>query len=337
MVDNAFTAGARKKLACTEAGISIRTYRRWTTKDALMIGDKRPEADRPEPKNKLTKAERESILEVCNSTEYASLPPSQIVPSLLDDGVYIASVSTFYRTLKQVGQLTHRGRSRVRKKVSKPTTYTASKANEVWSWDITYCHSTVRGQYYYLYMIEDIYSRKIVGYEVHESECGIKAGELLERTCWREKTGRNPLVLHSDNGAPMKAVTMKVKMEELGVTPSYNRPRVSNDNPFSESTFRTLKYRPDWPSHGFSDLSEVRDWVQGFVTWYNTEHKHSRIKFVTPSERHDGLDAEILKKRRTVLLAARANNPLRWSGDIQDCDAIGAVTLNPDKPMKEAA
>ena len=303
----------------------------------MTVGDRRVDADRPEPKNKLTDAERASVLAICNSKEYASLPPSQIVPALLDAGVYIASVSTFYRVLKQVGQLVHRGRSKVRKKVSKPTTYTANKANEVWSWDITYCHSKVRGQYYYLYMIEDIYSRKIVGYEVHENECGIKAGELLERTCWREKTGRNPLVLHSDNGAPMKAVTMKVKMEELGVTPSYNRPRVSNDNPYSESTFRTLKYRPDWPSHGFSDLSEVRDWVQGFVIWYNTEHKHSRIKFVTPSERHDGLDTDILNKRKIVLLDARAKKPLRWSAEVQDCNAIGAVTLNPDTPMEEAA
>lgn len=337
LINNAFMAGARKKLACDEVGLSLRTYRRWTSKDGLTLGDKRPIADKSEPKNKLSQAERESILDVCNSAKYASLPPSQIVPTLLDEGVYMASVSTFYRTLKQAGQLVHRGRSKTRKKVSKPTTYIASTANEVWSWDITYCHSKVRGQYYYLYMIEDIYSRKIVGYEVHDNECGTKAGELLERTTWREQIGRAPLVLHSDNGAPMKAVTMKVKMEELGVTPSYNRPRVSNDNPFSESTFRTLKYRPDWPSHGFNSLVEVRDWVQGFVDWYNNEHKHSRIKFVTPSERHDGLDAKILEKRKKVLLDARAINPLRWSGEIQDCNAIGVVTLNPDKPMKEAA
>ncbi len=137
--------------------------------------------------------------------------------------------------------------------------------------------------------------------------------------------------------APMKAVTMKVKMEELGFTPSYNRPRVSNDNPYSESTFRTLKHRPDWPSHGFNGLSEVRDWVQGFVTWYNTEHKHSRIKFVTPSERHDGLDTEILKRRKIVLLDTRAKSPLLWSGEVQNYTAIGPVTLNPDTPAKEAA
>jgi putative transposase len=337
IIDTAFKTGARKNRACSEIGLSLRTYRRWTTQDGLIVGDKRPEADKAEPKNKLTQAERASIINICNSDKYASLPPSQIVPSLLDEGEYFGSVSTFYRTLKQVGQLVHRGRSRVRKKVSRPTTYTASKANEVWSWDITYCHSKVRGQYFYLYMIEDIYSRKIVGYEVHENECGIKAGELLERTCWREKTGRSSLVLHSDNGAPMKAVTMKVKMEELGVTPSYNRPRVSNDNPYSESTFRTLKYRPNWPSHGFSNLSEVRDWVQGFVDWYNYEHKHSRIKFVTPSERHDGLDGDILEKRKAILLEAKTKNPLRWSGDVQNCDAIGEVTLNPEKPVKEAA
>jgi putative transposase len=168
-----------------EPRISLRTYHRWTVKDALTVGDKRVGADNPAPKKKLIQAERESILAVCNSVKYASLPPSQIVPSPLDEGVYIGSLSTFYRRLKQVDQLAHRGRSKVRKAVSKPTTYTASKANEVWSWDITYCHSKVRGQYYYLYMIKDIYSSKIVSYEVHKNECGIKAGELLERTCWR--------------------------------------------------------------------------------------------------------------------------------------------------------
>ena len=337
MINEAFIAGARKIKASQEAGLSLRTYRRWTKPSALLVGDKRPISTKSEPKNKLTQSERELILEVCNSAQYADLPPSQIVPTLLDNGVYIASVSSFYRTLKQAGQLTHRGRSKVRKKSTKPTTYTAKKANEVWSWDITYCHSTVRGQYYYLYMIEDIYSRKIVGYEVHENECGIKAGELLERTYWREKIGQEPLVLHSDNGAPMKAVTMKVKMEDLGITSSYNRPRVSNDNPFSESTFRTLKYRPNWPSDGFKSLEVVRDWVQDFVGWYNNSHKHSRIKFVTPSERHYGLDKEILEKRRLILLDARAKKPLRWSGNVQNCDAIGAVTLNPDTTIKEAA
>lgn len=298
------------------------------------MGDKRPHALKPEPKNKLTQAERDEILLVCNEQRFASLPPSQIVPTLLDEGTYIASTSTFYRTLKQAGQLKHRGNSKPKKGTVAPTTYVASKPNEVWSWDITYCASRVKGQYYYLYMIEDIFSRKIVGYEVHENECGTKASELLERTCWREKISRSSVVLHSDNGAPMKSVTMKAKMEELGVIPSYNRPRVSNDNPYSESTFRTLKYSSGWPSNGFNSLDEARDWVQNFVTWYNTEHKHSGIKFVTPNERHLGLDEEILEKRKEVLLAARAKNPHRWSGDVQNCEVVGVVTLNPEKEDK---
>lgn len=336
LIDEAYKNGARRAYACHEVGLSLRTYRRWVPAAGLQA-DKRPTAMRPVPQNKLTEEEREQIIAVCNEPQYASLPPSQIVPTLMDEGRYIASVSTYYRVLKQANQLHHRGRSRAPSKVNKPTTYTAEKSNEVWSWDITYCASKVKGQYFYLYMLEDIYSRKIVGYEVHEDERGDKAAALLQRTCWREHTVKKPLVLHSDNGAPMKSVTMKVKMEELGITPSYNRPRVSNDNPFSESTFRTLKYRPDWPSHGFNDLNEARNWVQKFVGWYNDEHKHSRIKFVTPSQRHQGLDGAILANRGKVLEAAKAKRPQRWSGEIQNLDQVGAVTLNPEKEVEEAA
>jgi transposase InsO family protein len=303
LVDEAFASSARKCNACIEAGLSLRTYRRWAPANKLQA-DKRPTAIRPAPKNKLTEAEREEILDVCNQPTYASLPPLQIVPTLLDKRRYIAYVSSYYRVLKQVNQLHHRRRSRAARNVSRPTTYTATKPNEVWSWDITFLGSRIKGQYYYLYMIEDIYSRKIVGYEVHENECGSKAAELLQRSCWSEHKTSRPLVLHSDNGAPMKAVTMKAKMEELRITPSYNRPRVSNDNPFSESTFRTLKYRPNWPSHGFNDLAEAQEWVQSFVDWYNNEHKHSRIKFVTPTQRHEGRDGMILAKRKELLEAA---------------------------------
>ena len=142
----------------------------------------------------------------------------------------------------------------------------------------------------------------------------------------------NNLVLHSDNGAPMKSQTMKAKLEELSVESSYNRPRVSNDNPYSESTFRTLKYRPDWPSSGFESLAEAQNWVQKFVDWYNEEHKHSKINFVTPSERHDGVDGKILAKRKRVLEAKKAERPDRWSKDIRNCEPAGVVMLNPDKP-----
>lgn len=336
MVHEACDSGARKANACEEAGISLRTYRRWVPTSGLK-SDLRPTATREVPRNKLSEAEREDIVTVCNEAPFASLPPSQIVPTLLDDGRYLGSVSTFYRVLKAENQLHHRGRSKPRGKSKKPTTYTATAANEVWSWDITYLATSVKGQYYYLYMLEDIYSRKIVGYEVHEDECGAKAAELLQRSCWREQIKDEPLVLHSDNGAPMKSITLKAKMEELGITPSYNRPRVSNDNPYSESTFRTLKYRPDWPSHGFKSLQEAREWVETFVNWYNNEHKHSRIKFVTPSQRHMGIDGDILAAREKVLKAAREAHPERWSGQVQNCDKAGPVTLNPEKELKQVA
>ena len=191
--------------------------------------------------------------------------------------------------------LHHRGKAKTRRANNKPTSHTATKANEVWSWDISYLPTTVIGLHYYLYMIEDIYSRKIVGWEVHTKETGEQAAELLERSIWLEKCRKQNLVLHSDNGAPMKSLTMQAKMHDLGVISSGTRPRVSNDNPYSESLFRTVKYCPRWPSEGFNSLDGARKWVKGFVYWYNNEHRHSRIKFVTPNQRHQGLDIEILE------------------------------------------
>ena len=312
----------------------MRTYRRWYQKGEVQ-SDKRPESTRPAPANKLTLDERNAIIDVCNQAEYRSLPPSQIVPTLLDKGIYYASESSFYRVLHECGQLNHRGRSQERTKRAKPTSYSASAANQVWSWDITYLASNVKGQFYYLYIFEDIYSRKIVGYEVHDKECGQLAAQLMQCSMMREQCFASSLVLHSDNGAPMKSLTMKAKLEELGVQSSYNRPRVSNDNPYSESTFRTLKYRADWPSSGFNNLAEARDWVQKFTDWYNTEHKHSKINFVTPNERHRAEDKQVLANRKRVLEAARQASPLRWSGNVRNCEPAGIVMLNPDKPEIE--
>lgn len=250
---------------------------------------------------------------------------------MLDKGIYLGSEASFYRLLKANGQLHHRGRSQAPKKKAKPTSLAAKGPNQVWSWDITYLASRVKGLFYYLYLFEDIYSRKIVGYEVHEQECGKLASELVQRCMLQEQCFNQPLVLHSDNGAPMKALTMKAKLEELGVLSSYSRPRVSNDNPFSEALFRTLKYRANWPSSGFNNLAESRDWVQQFVEWYNKEHKHSQINFVTPAQRHAGKDSEILSKRKVVLEAARSKHPNRWSGAVRNCESVGTVMLNPDK------
>jgi putative transposase len=318
-------------VACNEVGITLRTYRRWYCGGEIKA-DKRPDAVRPVPSNKLTEVEQAQIIEVCNMEKFASLPPSQIVPTLLDNGEYYGSESTFYRVLKARGQLHHRGRSLAPKIAALPTTYTATGPGQVFCWDITYLPSTVRGQFYYLYMLEDLFSRKIVGHEVYEEESGENAAKLLEQTLLREKCLHSGVVLHSDNGAPMKSQTMRMKAYELGVTTSYSRPRVSNDNPFAESLFRTCKYRPDWPSAGFKSLEEARQWVLKFTRWYNYEHKHSKLRFVTPHQRHTGQDKAILEKRQERLEVAKAANPGRWGNrDVRNCTPVGPTTLNPEK------
>lgn len=313
----------------------MRTYRRWL-KAGEVQADQRPLCPRSAPTHQLTEQEREAILQVCNQPEYAHLPPTQIVPRLLDQGIYHASESSFYRILKAAAQLNHRGRAQAPVKVYKPTSHTATQANQCWSWDITYLPTQTQGAYYYLYLFEDIFSRKIVGYEVYDVESGELAASLLQRSVLREQCLHQPLVLHSDNGAPMRSLTLRAKLEELGVVSSYSRPRVSNDNPFSEALFKTLKYVDKWPDKGFTSLAEARDWVQAFTQWYNHEHKHSKIQFVSPAERHAGLDADILANRRKVLEMAKQANPRRWSGHVRNCDPVASVTLNPDKSATQA-
>lgn len=334
LIEGAVRAGARKARACKEVGICVRTVQRWT-EGGEVKADRRPQAKRREPPNKLSPEERERMLEVANEPEFASLPPSQIVPKLADRGEYIASESSFYRVLHDAGQLNHRGRAQAPKKTKAPTTHEASGPNQVWSWDISWMPSRVRGLYWYLYLILDIYSRKIVGWEVHDCENGEMGAALLQRAVLSERCFRQPLVLHADNGSPMKSQTMRVKLEELGISPSYSRPRVSNDNAYSESLFRTLKYCPAWPSQGFATLLEARDWVLKFVDWYNNQHCHSALKFVTPAQRHDGREKALLGQRRRVYQAAKARHPERWSGATRDWEAIGTVTLNPERTEQE--
>lgn len=332
-INQAMESGARKHKACEVAKISIRTLQRWCS-DGAIVGDLRPSATRPVPKNKLSDAERRAVIDICSVEEFASSPPSQIVPRLADRGQYLASESTFYRILKADGLLHHRGRDKPKGSLRKPTSYTANAPNDVWSWDISYMASQVRGQFYYLYMIEDIYSRKIVGWEVNSEECGELAAVLLQRTALTEKYMGTDLVLHSDNGSPMKSLTMKAKMEDLGVLASRSRPGVSNDNPYIESLFRTVKYCPRWPSEGFKSLEDTRQWVQKFVQWYNHEHRHSRIKFVTPDQRHRGADKLILAKRQELYEIKRSQNPERWPGSIRNWKPIGPVKLNPENATK---
>ncbi|WP_420831644.1 IS3 family transposase [Bathymodiolus japonicus methanotrophic gill symbiont] len=334
-INEAIGQGARKGKACDIVGISIRTLQNWQVNGGVEA-DRRSDAIRSSPNNKLSEYEQLAILMTCNEDEYANLPPSQIVPILADKGIYIASESSFYRVLHKAEQVTHRGRAKERKNTSKPTSYIAEKANQVWTWDISYMPTPIVGQFYYLYMIEDIYSRKIVGAEVYEQESGEDAATLLERSLLKEKMMYNPLVLHSDNGAPMKSLTLRSKMYDLNLTSSYSRPRVSNDNPYSEALFRTVKYCPDWPGSGFDSLDEAREWVGNFVEWYNNEHRHSKIKFVTPAEQHEGKDKNILEMRDKLYLQKKKEKPSRWSGSTRNWDATGPVSLNPDRTDEAA-
>ncbi|HEN47669.1 MAG TPA: IS3 family transposase, partial [Mizugakiibacter sp.] len=290
LIDEAVLAGARCHKATEVLGISCRTLRRWRAAGDLTDG--RRGAPRTCP-HALSGEEKAQILDVCNSPEYKSLPPSQIVPRLADQGIYMASESSFYRILKARGQDNHRGRAQAPRTVSKPTAWSATAPNQVWSWDITYLPTAVCGQFYRLYMLMDIYSRMIVGWEVHREELSDHAAVLMEKACLRHGIAAGQLVLHADNGGPMKGATMLATLQRLGVVPSFSRPSVSNDNPYSESAFKTLKYVPSYPKQPFESLNQARDWVQHFVTWYNTEHRHSGIRFVTPQQRHQGQDYAI--------------------------------------------
>ena len=331
-VKQAVSAGARQSKACEILGISIRTLQRW--KNIIDLSDRRC-MPKKKPSNALSEFEIKLITQTANEPEYANLSPAKIVPALADTGVYIASESSFYRILKAVGQLTHRLKSKPIRNISKPKALVATKPNQIYSWDITYLHTSIKGMFYYLYLFMDIYSRKVVGWQVYKQELGTHAADLMTDICQNENISPNQVTLHSDNGGPMKGATMLATLQKLGVVPSFSRPSVSNDNPYSESLFRTLKYRPEYPNHAFADIQAARDWVRGFVNWYNTEHLHSSIKFVTPQQRHNGDDIEILAKRKVVYLAAKKRNSQRWSGEIRNWNHVNDVLLNPDKQITE--
>lgn len=329
LIDEAVRAGARLRNACEVIGISDRTFRRWRRSDTLSDGRKGAARCCP---HALSEAEKEQMIEVCNRPEFQSLPPSQIVPRLADKGVYLASESSFYRVLREYEQHHRRGHAQLPRNVAKPKALAASGPNRVWSWDITYLPTAVRGEFYRLYLIMDIYSRLIVGWEIHLHELAEHAADLVSKACLRQGIMRDQLVLHSDNGSPMKGATMLATLQKLGVMPSFSRPSVSDDNPYSESLFRTLKYTPAYPKKPFGHIDEARKWVQAFVTWYNTEHRHSGIQFVTPLQRHQGEDRAVLDERKSVYAAAKRENPVRWNGrETRNWKPTEIVWLNPDK------
>ena len=333
LVDEAVANGARQFRACEELEITTRTYQRWSNPETPNT-DQRPVAVRPTPRHKLSEEEKQEIIETVNQPEFASKPPSQIVPILADRGQYIASESSFYRVLHENSEQNHRGRAQ--KPESKPPAcLCATGRNQIWSWDITYLNGPIKGLYYYLYLMIDIFTRDIMGWEVWEEETSEHASQLIRKAVLRQgiQSGPTPLVLHSDNGSPMKGATMLATLYELGVTPSRSRPSVSNDNPYSESIFKTCKYRPEFPVKGFASLEDARKWCLHFVNWYRTEHRHSAIQFITPGQYHNGMAEEILEKRRNVYEDARARNPLRWKRHTRLWKLDNEVWLN--KPQND--
>ena len=330
----AHRAGARLRLACETAGIDRRTLQRWQSQRGEISPDRRPDAVRPTPAHALSEQEREALLQVANEPRFASVPPARIVPMLADEGVYLASESTFARVLREHGQAGHRGRAKAPRASRPPTTHIAVAPGQVWCWDMTYLPTQVVGRWFYLYLIMDLYSRKIVGWEINAADHADHAAQLVQRTALSEGIAARSTrpVLHGDNGATLKATTVLAMLQWLGVKPSYSRPRVSDDNAYAEALFRTAKYRPEYPAAGFADLEQARAWASRFVHWYNVEHRHSGIRYVTPAQRHAGDDGAVLSARHDLYRQARADNPARWSGNTRNWSPIDVVALNPERP-----
>ncbi len=323
LIDEACRSGSRKRPACELLGLSVRTVQRWQRQGLI---DQR-KGSRACPANALNEDERDQIEKILVSKEYSDLSPNQIVPRLADQGVYLASESTMYRLLRQQELDRHREASKPATH-SHPKTLIATGPNQVWSWDISYLPTSVRGIFFYLYLVLDIYSRKIVAWQIHDCEHTDHASDLMIQACIDEQVCVDQITLHSDNGSPMKGATMLATLQALGIMPSFSRPSVSNDNAYSESLFKTLKYRPEYPDLPFMNIVEARKWVAGFIDWYNYEHLHSAIRFVTPNDRHLGNDQKILEGRARVYAQARQKHPERWSGDLRDWSIIEQVELN---------
>lgn len=327
LIDEAVANGARREKAAGVLGLSDRAIARWRAEGG---GNDRRRGPNTCPSHKLSAEERARVLEAANSPEFRNLSPRQIVPRLADRNVYIASESTFYRVLQEEGQLAHRQHARPARR-HRPKEHVARGPNEVWSWDITYLRGPVRGAFFYLYLIVDIWSRKIVGWSLRHEESSVYARELVQQTIEGECADPKKLALHSDNGGPMKGSTLLVTLQRLGVVASFSRPGVSDDNPFSEALFRTMKYRPGFPRKPFESFVAALKWVEDFVRWYNDEHLHSAIRYVTPSDRHNRKDRPLLAKRHEVYTKACRRTPRRWTGETRNWSPVDAVYLNPIK------
>ena len=293
------------KQACALLGASRATrYRR------LQPPKAGPPVPRPAPSNALSEAERQHILGVLRSAEYCDLAPAQVWARLLDDGVYLCSISTMYRLLAVAGESRERRRQRTHPARKRPE-LTARRPNQVWSWDITKLQGPERGVYYELFVILDIFSRYVVGWTVSQRETGELAEAFIADTLTTHRIDRDQLTLHADRGTSMTSKPVAQLLVDLGVARSHSRPHVSNDNPFSEANFKTLKYCPAFPGR-FGSIQDARAFCAAFFDHYNHVHRHAGIGLHTPASVHYGTAPEIRAQRAETLDAAYATNPARF-------------------------
>lgn len=313
-------------------GLSQRTLQRWQQQAGGEDGRRGPKTP---VAHRLRQEEKERALALANRPEYRNLSPETVVAKAADEGEYICSERTLRRIQKEHNQATYRGRSKPATAIHKPREYAANGPRQVLSWDITYLkNARVRGAHFFLYLYVDVWSRRILGWAVHEEQTSHHAAQLLRRVCTEHRIEADSAVLHQDNGAPMKGATFLATLEALGIAKSFSRPGVSDDNAYIESLFRHLKYVPSFPRSGFQTLGAARSWVAAFVAWYNHEHLHSSIGFVTPDDRHHGRDIAILAERRRLYAAARAANPRRWTRGTRKWHRPLVVTLNPERTLE---
>jgi putative transposase len=334
LISEAQAAGARLEPACRLVGLSARTIERWREYPDAEDGRHGPQH---RPANALSPLEQARVVAVMMSPQYCQVPPKQLVPRLADEGIYLASESTMYRINRRF-ELRGRTRTTTRSHVTRATTvHCATAPNQVWSRDITYLPTPVRGRFLRLYLVLDVWSRRIVGWTIHERESDELAAEMIRDICDEAKVDANGLLLHSDNGKPMRGNTMIATLQWLGIVPSFSRPHVSDDNPYFEALFRTLKHGPAYPRLPFANVAAAQGWVARFVAWYNGEHRHSAIRFVTPNERHFGRENRILARRHALYERARRTKPERWSSSSRNWPPIGSVVLNPERTVTAGA
>ena len=270
------------RAACAATGTSQASwYRRHRVTPAPARREPVHQRDRAQPRA-LAQPERQAILDVLHSDRFADLSPEETWAILLDEGIYLGSVSTFYRVLRGAGEVRERRRQATHPAKVKPELQ-ADSPNQVWSWDITKLHGPAKWTYYYLYVILDIYSRYVVGWMVASCESAALAGKLIAATCAKQQISQDQLTIHADRGSSMTSKPVTFLLADLGVIQSHSRPHVSNDNPYSESQFKTLKYRPSFPGL-FASIQQARAWCQDFFPWYNHEHRHSGLGLHTAAD-----------------------------------------------------